>query len=209
MNGGLGEFRLDPEVEAATSKAQLLLADAYLHRHQRNTARLARAIAQKLGMSHHDTTGLVVGALLHDVGKREIPRELMAKTDTLTKEEYALIRTHAELGANLLLSLRLEWPISEIVRQHHERFDGSGYPRGLKGDAILWQAQVIGICDTIDSLIHHRPYRPGGTIRQAILHLTRARGGLYRSDLAGAAITILKERKVMEILENDPGAVYL
>ena len=136
------------------------IRDLYTLGHQQRVSQIARLIGQNLGLASDAIEGLRVGATLHDIGKIGIPAEILSKPAKLNAAEFGLVKTHAEMGYGILREVDFPWPVAEMVYQHHERLDGSGYPRGLKGGEILVEAQIIGVADTIESVAVHRPYRP-------------------------------------------------
>ena len=144
------------------------LRDPYTAGHQKNVATISCFIANKLGWSPDLIYGLRLAAMIHDIGKIAIPSEILTKPSKLSEFEGKLLQEHPENGYQLLKDIDFPWPIAEIVRQHHERIDGSGYPRGLKGDQILPEAQVLAVADTIEAMYSHRPYRPGLGLPSAI-----------------------------------------
>lgn len=138
----------------------LELKDAYTANHQRSVAELAVGIGRRMGYHAHRLEGLRLGALVHDIGKLAIPNQILSKPGRLTEQEYALVQTHPVRGANIIGDVAFPWPIKQMILQHHERLDGSGYPYGLKGEQILEEAQILAVADIADSMLSHRPYRP-------------------------------------------------
>jgi len=155
--------------------------DPYTAGHQRRVANLARAIGNRLGLGADRLEGLFLGALVHDVGKLAIPVDILARPGRLTAEEFALVKTHVAAGAEVLSDVDFPWPIVEMVRQHHERLDGSGYPAGLIGDEIGLEARIIAVADVFESMSTHRPYRAALGSSVALAELTR--GQLTQFDL--------------------------
>ena len=153
--------------------------DHYTARHQRLTATLALAIGRKLDLDADRLEGLYLGALVHDVGKIAIPSELLAKPARLTAEEYALVKTHVQSGCAILDHVTLPWPVHSIIRQHHERLDGSGYPDGLSGDSIVLEARIVAVADVFEAITDHRPYRPARGASVALEELTRGADRLF------------------------------
>ena len=153
--------------------------DHYTARHQRLTANLALAIGRGLGLDDDRLEGLYLGALVHDIGKVAIPSELLAKPTRLTAEEYALVKTHVQTGSAILQHVTLPWPVQSIVRQHHERLDGSGYPDGLKGDSIGLEGRIVAVADVFEAITDHRPYRPARGTRVALEEVERGADQLY------------------------------
>lgn len=183
------------ELVIAISKA-LEKRDAYTSGHQNKVASLAVAIAQTLNLSPGQIQGLALAAQVHDIGKIGIPIEILTKPTKLSKLEYELIKTHCEAGYDILKGVHFPWPIAEIVREHHERFDGSGYPRGLKGDQIRLEAQIIAVADTIDSMSSHRPYRAALGIKSALAEIQKFRGIHYNPKIVDACQKLFQEKKI-------------
>lgn len=163
---------------AAVAKA-VEARDPYTAGHQRRVATLACAIAAGMGMDEDAITGIRLGATIHDIGKIHVPSELLVKPSALSAIEFELIKTHAEVGFDILSGIDSPWPIAEIAYQHHERMDGSGYPRGLKGDEIISEARVVMVADVVEAMMSHRPYRPSLGEAAAMEEINRNRGTLY------------------------------
>ncbi|MGA2711740.1 MAG: HD-GYP domain-containing protein [Bryobacteraceae bacterium] len=169
--------------------------DPYTAGHQQRVAQLSTAIARKLGLSERQTEGIHLASVIHDIGKIGIPAEILSKPSKLSRIELALIQEHAEAGYLILKDINFPWPIAQIVRQHHERFDGSGYPQGLKGDDILIEARILAVADTIDAMISHRPYRPGLGVEMALQEILRNKARLYDPVVVDACITLFRREK--------------
>ncbi len=142
----------------AVSKA-LELRDAYTSNHMRNVSVVSVAIARQLGMEQNVIIGLEVGSLLHDIGKIALPAEILNKPGQISDVEYDLLKTHTTLGALMFQEISLPWPVKDMILQHHERIDGSGYPKGIKGHEICLEARIIAVADTFDAITVNRPYR--------------------------------------------------
>lgn len=160
--------------------------DPYTAGHQQRVAALARAIAQRLGLEAERTEGIRVGASIHDIGKIAIPSELLSKPTRLNGAEMALIRTHAATSAEIVAGIEFPWPIEQMIRQHHERLDGSGYPDGLKGDEILLEARIIAVADVVESMATHRPYRASLGIDAALREIRSQAGQTLDADVVMA-----------------------
>ncbi len=167
--------------------------DPYTAGHQERVMKIAVAIARQMGMDSEKIEGLKNAALLHDIGKIYVPSEILTKPGRISKEEFALIKMHPRLGYELLKLIRFPWPIAEIVFQHHERLDGSGYPRGISGESILLEARIIAVADVVEAISSHRPYRPSLGIGVAISEIEKNRGKLYDKDAVDACIEIFKQ----------------
>lgn len=178
------------EVVEAFSAA-MDLRDPYTAGHQRRVAELACAIAQELGLAEERVRGLRVAALLHDVGKALfVPIEILSKPGKLTDLEMALIREHPRAGYEILRRVEFPWPVAEIVHQHHERLDGSGYPRGLKGEAILLEARILAVADVVEAMSSHRPYRPALGVEAALAEIREMAGKLYDPKVVEACLRV-------------------
>ncbi len=134
-------------------------SDIYTVNHQNNVSIIARSLCQKMGFTEHEVEWDRVAAQLHDIGKVAIPNELLSKFGTLTKEEFALIKTHVSRADEILKNINFPWPVNKIITLHHERMDGSGYPLGLTGNDICMGARILAVADTTDAMINARPYR--------------------------------------------------
>ena len=134
--------------------------DAYTAGHQRRVADIAVAIAGEMQLSSHTIEGIRMAGVIHDIGKISIPAEILSKPGDLRRKEFELIKDHPQMGYEILKDVEFPWPIAEIVHQHHERMDGSGYPFGLEGGEILLEARIIAVSDVVEAIASHRPYRP-------------------------------------------------
>lgn len=181
-----------PLLQALSAIARAIEArDAYTADHQRKVADLARRIAQAMGLPPGRVEGVRLTATLHDIGKIAIPTAVLTKPTKLNIHEMGLIRTHAEIGHGILKDVQLPWPIAEALLQHHERLDGSGYPRGLAGDSIILEARIVAVADVFDSIASHRPYRASLGREAALGELRANRGSLYDADVVDACRNVL------------------
>jgi putative nucleotidyltransferase with HDIG domain len=171
------EHALDATVQALSAAVES--RDPYTMGHQRRVATIARAIAEELGMDRDMLRGLCVAAEVHDVGKIHVPIEILSRPGRLTDGEFALVREHAEAGYQILKGVEFPWPVGRIVRQHHEKMDGSGYPLGLSGDDILLEARILCIADVVEAMASDRPYRPALGVDVALAEVTKHRGTLF------------------------------
>jgi PAS domain S-box-containing protein/putative nucleotidyltransferase with HDIG domain len=153
--------------------------DPYTSGHQLRVSRLSVAIAQKLGLPADQIEGLRLAAMMHDVGKASLPAELLSKPSKLTEAEKRIIRAHPALGANILRQIPFPWDLARFVEEHHEKLDGSGYPKGLQGDQISLEARIIGVADLVESISSHRPYRPAKLLEEALVDLQKQSGIQY------------------------------
>jgi HD-GYP domain-containing protein (c-di-GMP phosphodiesterase class II) len=153
--------------------------DSYTASHQRRVAKICRAIAGELGFSWERTQGLRMAAAIHDLGKILVPAAILNKSGDLSEHELAIIKSHPQNAYDILKSIDFPWPLAEAIHQHHERMDGSGYPQGLKGNAILLEARIIAVADVFDAITRFRSYRPAVGIEKALTELKTNRGVLY------------------------------
>jgi PAS domain S-box-containing protein/putative nucleotidyltransferase with HDIG domain len=168
--------------------------DPYTAGHQARVAQLATAIAAEMGLSEHQIEGIRISGLVHDIGKFAIPAELLVKPTSLKPEEMALIRTHVQEGADVLLPIHFPWPVAEAVLQHHERLDGSGYPRGLVGEAIGLEGRILGVADTVEAMATHRPYRFSKGLEAALDVIEAGKGKIYDPAVADACLRLFREK---------------
>ncbi len=164
--------------------------DPYTAGHQTRSADLARAIAAEMGLSQDKIDGIRMAGSIHDIGKMSIPAEILAKPTKLSEIELPLIKQHAQKGYEMLKDVESPWPMAEIVYQHHERMDGSGYPRNLKGDDILIEARILAIADVVESMASHRPYRPALGLEAALAEIESNKGKLYDADAVDACLRL-------------------
>lgn len=179
------------------------LRDPYTSGHQRQVAKIAEAIAAEMGWDADSILGLKLAAMIHDMGKVSIPAELLTKPSKLTKLEYALIQEHANNGYLILKDIPFVWPIADMVRQHHERMDGSGYPQGLHGDQILPGARVLAVADTIESMSSHRPYRAALGLERAMQEVMSRAGKDLDAEVVNAAAKLFDQKALTRLLEQE------
>jgi len=172
--------------------ATLEMRDPYTAGHQRRVAELAVAIAGRMGLTTEEIHGIRLAASIHDLGKIQVPAELLVKPTRLTSIEYQMIQTHAQAGYDILKGIDFPWPIADLVGQHHERIDGSGYPRGLKGDEMLLGAKIIAVADTVEAMASHRPYRPGLGIDAALDEVIKGRGKIFDADTVEMCVQVFR-----------------
>lgn len=168
--------------------------DLFTVGHQRRVERLAAGTGRRLGLADDAVRGVAVGATLHDIGKVAIPSRILTKPAPLNDAEWALMRQHARDGHDIVAHVEFPWPVPTMILCHHERFDGSGYPDGLSGDAICLESQIVAVADTVDVIASHRPYRPARPVEEAIDLLKSPQGRqLFREDVAEAAVAVLRD----------------
>lgn len=163
--------------------------------HQRRVADLARAIAQQMRLSKNAVDGIRLAGMIHDLGKISVPADILSKPGRLTEYEFALMKTHPQVGHDILKEIEFPWPIAQITMQHHERMDGSGYPRGLSGDEILLEAKILSVADVVEAMVSHRPYRPALTLDEALEEIARKGGALYDPDVVAACLRVFSENE--------------
>jgi len=175
--------------------AMVEMRDPYTAGHQRRVAQLAVAIAQELRLPQEQVEGVHLAGVVHDVGKIRIPAEILSKPGRLTALEFSLIKEHSQNGYEILKSIAFPWPIAQIVQQHHERLDGSGYPQGLKGHQILLEARIVAVADVVEAMSSHRPYRAAQGINSALKEIEQGRGSVYDAAVVDACLRLFAEKR--------------
>lgn len=170
------------------------MRDPYTAGHQARVADLAAAIAGQIGLPEEQVHALHLAGTVHDLGKINIPAEILSKPGKITDLEYSLIKVHPQAGYDILKGIDFPWPIADMVLQHHERMDGSGYPQGLKGEDILLEARILAVADVVEAISAHRPYRPGLGIEVALEEITRNRGKFYDLQAVDACMVLFREQ---------------
>jgi putative nucleotidyltransferase with HDIG domain len=168
--------------------------DPYTAGHQRRTTELAVALAKEMGLSEHQCKGLRMAGLIHDMGKIAIPAEILSKPVGLNTVEFQLIKRHPQVGYDILKQFDFPWAVDQIVLQHHERLNGSGYPHGLAGENILLEARILCIADVVETIESHRPYRPGRGIDVALQEIRHNRGTLYDPEGVDACLALFTSK---------------
>lgn len=169
------------------------LRDPYTSGHQKRVAEIAKFIAMNMELSPTQVDAVEMAALIHDIGKIKVPAEILSKPGPLDEVEYLLVKTHPMAGYNLLKNVDFPWPIAEIVLQHHERLDGSGYPLGLRGEEIRLESRIIAVADVLEAMTSDRPYRKALDIEQALNELKCNRGKLYGEEAVDACLSLYKD----------------
>jgi putative nucleotidyltransferase with HDIG domain len=175
--------------------ATLEKRDPYMAGHQQRVTKLAVAIAQEMSLSWDKIEGLRFAGLVHDIGKITMPLEIMAKPGRLTKSEYQFVKDHPRFGFEMLKDIALPWPVAHIVLQHHERLDGSGYPEGLAGDAILPEARILAVADVVEAVCSLRPYRPALGLEKALEEVRKGRGFRYDARVVDACLKLFRDKR--------------
>ena len=170
------------------------MRDPYTAGYQSRVADLARTIATELKFSKEKIEGIRMASSIHDIGKISIPAEILVKPTKLTNIEFSLIKEHPQSGYELLKNIESPWPLAEIVFQHHERMNGSGYPRNLKGDEILIEARIMAVADVVEAMASHRPYRPALGIDIALEEIEKNKGIFYDDTVADACLRLFREK---------------
>ncbi len=180
----------DETIEVLSTTVEM--RDPYTAGHQRRVARLAGAIAGKLGIPEQSLFAVERASLLHDVGKIEVPAEILSKPGSLSAIEMGIVKQHVEAGWKILKNIALPWPLAEIVYQHHELLDGSGYPRGLKGDEICIEARIITVADIVEAMASHRPFRPSRGLDAALAEIEQQKGSTLDERVVDACLELFR-----------------
>ena len=183
---------LEDTINALTSAVEK--RDPYTAGHQHRVAILVDAIAEKMRLPGVQKLGLHVAALVHDIGKINVPAGILNKPSGLSDAEFALVKDHVLVGYDILRTIEFPWPVAEIVLQHHERLDGSGYPKGIKGSEMLLEAKILAVADVVESMLAHRPYRPARGMESAVKEITKYKKKLYDVKAVNACLKVLKDK---------------
>ncbi len=165
--------------------------DPYTTGHQLRVAALAQEIAKEMYLPEEWIRGIHVAALIHDIGKIYVPAEILSRPSKLTTSEFALVKTHPSVGHDILKTIEFPWPIADVVLQHHERLDGSGYPRGLRSGDILLEAQILAVADVVEAMSSHRPYRPAHSLETTLEEISKYKGRLYEPDVVDSCLWLI------------------
>ena len=168
--------------------------DPYTAGHQWRVSLMAAKIAHELDMNPERIEGLRLGAMVHDIGKIYVPVDILTRPGALSDLEFSLIKTHPQVGNDIIKHVQFPWPVANMILQHHERMDGSGYPQGLKGDEILLEARIIAVADVVEATASHRPYRPALGLESAMKEISEGAGKIYDPDVAAACIKLFTEK---------------
>lgn len=166
--------------------------DPYTAGHERRVANLACAIAKDMSLSEWRMKGVHVTGLLHDVGKMAVPSEILSKPGRLTQPEFSIIKSHPRVGYEILEMIEFPWPVTQVILQHHERLDGSGYPDGLSGEDVILEARLLGVADVVEAMSSHRPYRPALGIDSALNEISQGKDVLYDSAVVDACLRLFR-----------------
>jgi len=168
--------------------------DPYTAGHQRRVADLARSIATEMGLADDQREGLRMAGTIHDLGKVSVPAKILSKPTKLTEIEFKLIQAHSQIGYDILKGIEFPWPIADMVLQHHERMNGSGYPRGLKGEAISLEARILMVADVVEAMASYRPYRPALGVDAALEEIEKNKWILYDPEVVEVCLKLFKEK---------------
>ena len=168
--------------------------DPYTSGHQKRVATFAGAIAKEMGLPQDQIDGVRMAAMIHDIGKNAIPGQILSKPAKLGKLEMEMIKEHPQLGYDILKGIEFPWPVAQMVLQHHERIDGSGYPQGLLGDEIYLGAKILSVADVVEAMASHRPYRAALGLDRAVEEISKNSGILYDPDVVDAGLKLIREK---------------
>ena len=168
--------------------------DPYTAGHQRRVADLARTIAREMGLSQDQIEGVRMAGIIHDIGKVSVPAEILSTPRRLTAIEFSLIQTHAQSGHDILKEIEFPWPIARMVLEHHERMNGSGYPKGLRGDDILPESRILAVADVVEAMATHRPYRAALGLNSALEEIAQNKGVLYDPEAVDACLSLFRKK---------------
>ncbi|MFQ6083458.1 MAG: PAS domain S-box protein [Candidatus Aminicenantia bacterium] len=171
------------------------IRDPFTAGHQRRVSNLACAIAKEMGLPEKQIDGVRLTGIIHDIGKIYVPAEILSKPGRITEIEFSIIKNHTQVGHDILKTIEFPWPIAQIVLQHHEMLDGSGYPYGLSGEEIILEARILGVADVVEAMASHRPYRPAQGIDKALEEISQNRGVLYDPKVVDACLKLFTEKE--------------
>ena len=182
---------MESSIQAISSIAEM--RDPYTAGHQKRVTQLTGAIARTMKLSKDQLEGIRTASLIHDLGKIFVPAEILNKPGKLTEIEFSLIKSHPKIGSDIIETIEFPWPVGKIILQHHERLDGSGYPRGLKGSEIILEARILAVADVVEAMASHRPYRPALGIDVALKEVSQNKGTLYDPQVVEACVELFKK----------------
>ncbi len=207
MGEGITRLKIEEELKETNQKLQkaikntiqamaliLKKRDPYTAGHQERVAELACAIAEEISLPKDKIEGLYMAGIIHDIGKINVPTEILSKPGRLSEIELSLIQTHPQVGSDILKEMELPGGVSAIVLQHHERMDGSGYPSGLSGDNILLEARILAVADVVEAMASHRPYRPALGIDKALEEISQNKDILYDPKVVDVCLRLFREK---------------
>ena len=194
LKEALIDLRRSTDTLARTLAATVEVRDPYTAGHQKRVAELAGRLAAEMAIPEEMATGMVMACGIHDIGKISIPAEILSKPSRLSKIEIDIIRTHPEIAYQILKDIPFPWPVAQMVYQHHERLNGTGYPRGMKGEEILPETRIMAVADVVEAMASHRPYRPALGIDAALQEIEEKRGILYDPEVVDACLRLFREK---------------
>ncbi|MEW6660592.1 MAG: HD domain-containing phosphohydrolase [Thermodesulfobacteriota bacterium] len=190
LQEGLAKLRRAFEGVVQAMAMAMEMKDLYTSGHQQRVSQLACALAGEMGLPAARIDGLRVAGLLHDLGKIAVASEILSKPGKINEYEFAIIKAHPQIGYDILKAIEFPWPVAQIILQHHERLDGSGYPGGLQGEEILLEAKILGVADVVEAMSSHRPYRPAIGMNQALEEISQNKGVAYDREVVEACIKL-------------------
>jgi PAS domain S-box-containing protein len=187
--------RIKKTLQAAVQSIAMLVEtkDPYTAGHQQRVSQLARAIAKEMGLTEDQQDFVGTASIIHDLGKVSVPSELLSKPTKLSDLEFNIIKVHSQAGYNILKDIDFPWPVADVVLQHHERMNGSGYPQNLQGKAILLEARILAVADVVEAISSHRPYRPALGISSALDEISKNKGVLYDPNVVNVCLKLFQE----------------
>jgi putative two-component system response regulator len=194
LESSRGQYRRMLEQTIQAIALTIEKRDPYTAGHQVRVSQLAMAIGTEMGLDADQLDGMRLGGMIHDIGKIYLPAEILSRPGRLSSTEFALVKTHSEVGADIVAEVEFPWPVRQMILQHHERLDGSGYPHGDRGDAILLEARILAISDVVEAMASHRPYRPALGIDKALDEIRRGRGAQYDPDVVDVCLRLFNEK---------------
>jgi putative nucleotidyltransferase with HDIG domain len=195
LQQSLEQLRKTFEGTVDVLKSTIEIRDPYTAGHQQQVTQLAHAIASEMGLPEKQIEGIRVAGMIHDIGKISVPAQILSKPGELNILEYGLIKQHPRIGYDLLKTIDFPWPVAQIVLQHHERMDGSGYPAGLSGDKIMLEARILAVADVVAAMSSHRPYRSALGIDKALEEISQNRGVLYDAEVVDVCLKLFTEKR--------------
>jgi len=192
MRQGLVKLRTTLKASIDSLASAIEMRDPYTAGHQERVTRLARAIAREMGLADERVEAIEIAGVIHDIGKLYVPAEILSKPTKLSDLEYSMIKMHAQVGFTILSKIDFPWPIAQIVHQHHEAINGSGYPQGLSGKDILLEAKILCVADVVEAMSSHRPYRPALGIQAALAEISQKQGILYDREVVDACLKLFQ-----------------
>ena len=169
--------------------------DPYTAGHQQRVTELAVAIGKKMGLDENRIEGLRIGAMIHDIGKINVPGEILNRPGKITRHEFEIIKPHSQLGHEIIQGLNFPWPVDKMILQHHERIDGTGYPKGLKGEEIITEAKIIAVADVVEAISSHRPYRVALGIQAALAEVKNRKGSSFDSQIVDICVELFDKQE--------------